>query len=485
MAMADCNRTLSGAGSTAATIQRQQEMADSSGSLPERPGLDPKAAETFVRTVRAGDLGGLRRLLETESSARSLVNAPIFDFDSPALVAVAGSARLDLVELLLEFGADPNRRSDWWAGGFHTLHHASAAVADRLIAAGAELDACAAAHLDRLDDLARILHADPDRVRERGGDGQTPLHFARSRDAVDLLLDRGADIDARDVDHRSTPAEWMLDGGRSNGRMELARYLVERGAAADVFLAAALGLTDRLESLVREDPAVLRLRTGQGRYGEQPPSSFHIYTWSIGQNFSPLQVAAHFGQTAALALLARNATERERFLLACAAADAEEAERLLAANPRLVSQLTADEHRALPDAAWADRPDAVALMLRLGFDAAARGQDGGTVLHCAAWRGSVRCIREALRWPAVRALIEERDPSHHSTPLGWCCHGARYSRNPAGNYPEAARLLLAAGASVGPNLEDAPPELRKVLVGSNREGGSAASPRPSQTPGSA
>jgi hypothetical protein len=55
-----------------------------------------------------------------------------------------------------------------------------------------------------------MLDADPKRVHERGGDGQTPLHFARSREVVDLLLERGADPDARDVDHRATPAKWML-----------------------------------------------------------------------------------------------------------------------------------------------------------------------------------------------------------------------------------------------------------------------------------
>jgi len=83
-------------------------------------------------------------------------------------------------------------------------------VAERLIEAGATPDACAAAHLDRADLLEAMLKRDPRRVHERGGDGQMPLHFARSRRVVDLLLDAGADIDARDVDHRSTAAEWML-----------------------------------------------------------------------------------------------------------------------------------------------------------------------------------------------------------------------------------------------------------------------------------
>jgi len=75
--------------------------------------------------------------------------------------------------------------------------------------------------------------------------GACPLHFARSRRAVDLLLEAGADVDARDVDHRSTAAEWMLGDADdpAKSRVALARYLVERGATADIFLAASLGLT--------------------------------------------------------------------------------------------------------------------------------------------------------------------------------------------------------------------------------------------------
>jgi ankyrin repeat protein len=419
-------------------------------------------ADRFLRTFQAGDLPGLRRLLRDEPAARELINAPIFPFDSPAIVQAAGGGNLELIEILLEAGADPNARSAWWAGGFHPLYSARGAVAERLIAAGARVDACAAAQLDRPDELARLLDEDPARVHERGGDGQTPLHFARSREVVDLLLERGADIDARDVDHRSTAAEWMLDGNRGRERYELARYLVERGASADIFLAAALGLTERLRALIEEDPSRLKLRTAVGPYGEVPPSSFHIYTWTIGHGLSPLQVAIQFEQGAAARLIADASTQAERFVAACAVGDAETAEGLLAAHPAMIGSLSSDEMRALPDAAWHGRAAAVDLMLRVGFDPAARGQDGGTVLHCAAWQGWAACVDTALRYPAVRALLEDRDPTHGSTPLGWCFHGAAHRRNPAGDYTAIARMLVEAGAQIGPNQADAPPELLEV-----------------------
>lgn len=265
--------------------------------------LDPALREQVGRIFDARDAAALRALLEGRSELRSLIDEPICSFDTPPLVWAAGAGDLGFVEVLLEFGADPNRRSDWWAGGFHALHSARGAVAERLIAAGAVPDACGAAQLDRLDLLREILDADPERVHERGGDGQTPLHFARSREVVDLLLDRGAAVDARDIDHRATAAEWMLERRRGAGRYDLARYLVERGATADVFLSVALGLSDRLRALLENEPRLLDVRTGEGEYGEKPPSSFHIYTWTLGQDLSPAAVAEQFEQAEALGVL--------------------------------------------------------------------------------------------------------------------------------------------------------------------------------------
>jgi ankyrin repeat protein len=435
-----------------------------------RRSISESVREELHRAFEQRDWAGMRRIFAEHPALRAEIDEPVFPFDTPPLVQYASAQDLEAVDLLLELGADPNRRTGWWAGGFHPLHHARGAVADRLIAGGAVADACGAAQMDRLDILERILAEDPSRVHERGGDGQTPLHFARSREAVDLLLAHGADIDALDVDHRSAPAHWMLQGKRGAGRYALAEYLVERGAAVDVFLAAALGLVDRLDAMLERDPSIAELRTGRGEYGEKPPSTFHIYTWTIGQYLSPLQVAARFDQEEALAVLRRHASPKDRLLAACAAARPEEAADILREVPDLVSKLERDDLRALPEAGWNGNAAAVDLMLSLGFDPAADGQDLGTVLHCAAWQGAADCVEVALRYPGVRRLIERRDRVHDSTPLGWCCHGSAFSKGP-GDFPEVARLLLEAGAQPGPNLEHAREDVLAVIRGFGLAGG--------------
>jgi ankyrin repeat protein len=429
--------------------------------------------ERAKKAVRDGDTETLRALLQQHAELRVAINEPLFAFDSPAVVAVAGNGNLEIVDVLLEFGADPNRRSNWWAGGFHPLHNARGAVAERLLAAGAVPDACAAANLDRPDLLTRMIADNPARVHERGGDGQTPLHFARSRRVADILLDAGADPDARDVDHRSTPAQWMV--GRvddSESRADLAKYLVERGASADIFLVAALGLTERARDMLAADPSLLGLRTSQGEYAEKAPSSYHIYQWTIGPNLTPLQVAAHFNRQETLAIMKPLASPEQQLLLACHEGRADEARAIVRAHPGIIESLGPADRRALTDQAWAANAPAVELMLELGFDPAepsVTGPTGGNALHCAAWEGSVLCVAAILRHPAGRALLDVRETTYQGTPLSWCCHGSRNCGNPRADHAEVARLLIAAGARPGPNLTECSDAMQAVIDASMRD----------------
>jgi ankyrin repeat protein len=416
------------------------------------------------------DAKAVRMLFEKNPALRARINEPLFAFDSPAIVAYASDPAM--VDVLLDFGADPNRRSDWWAGGFHALYAATGAAADRLIAAGAVPDACAAAHLDRLELLARMIAEDPARVHERGGDGQTPLHFARSRAVIDLLLDVGADIDARDVDHRSTAAEWMLEQKRGAGRFELARYLVERGASADIFLAAALGLSDKVRAMLRGNPKLLDLRTAQGDYGEKPPSSYHIYMWTIGDGRSPMDVAAQFEQQETIAAMLEFASPLQRLHLACRRGDEAGARGLLRANPGIIESMTPGDHRAITNAAWNGDARAVAVMSELGFDPRIEGHDGGTALHCAAWQGSVETVAVLLRRRDARELLTIKDSHYGATPLGWCFHGSRFG-NTSHDHAGVARLLLEAGARPGPGPIEASPSVEAVLAAWRRTSGGA------------
>jgi hypothetical protein len=104
-------------------------------------------------------------------------------------------------------------------------------------------------------DVVRLLvdaGADPD-ARQPGD--ETPLHWAASSDDAHVaaaLIDAGADINAPDGSI-GTP----LANAVGYGCWEVARLLVARGAGVDEpWQGAALGLLDRLEPLLGDHPSL-------------------------------------------------------------------------------------------------------------------------------------------------------------------------------------------------------------------------------------
>jgi len=126
--------------------------------------------------------------------------------------------------------------------------------------------------------LRELVSTNPDLVHARGGDGQTPLHFASTVEIAEFLLDRGADIDALDVDHESTPAQYMI-----RDRQDVVRCLVRRGCKTDIFMASALGDADLVRKHLDVDPDCVQMRVS----GESFPminrrSGGTIYQWTLG-----------------------------------------------------------------------------------------------------------------------------------------------------------------------------------------------------------
>jgi hypothetical protein len=97
--------------------------------------------------------------------------------------------------------------------------------------------------------VALLVEAGADvNARFRGPHAKTPLHWAASSDDVevlDALLDAGADIEAPGAVLGGGPP---LADATGFGQWQAAHRLVERGAQTTLSDAATLGLTDRLES---------------------------------------------------------------------------------------------------------------------------------------------------------------------------------------------------------------------------------------------
>ncbi len=89
---------------------------------------------------------------------------------------------------------------------------------------------------------------------------------------------------------------------------------------------------------------------------------------------------------------------------------------------------------------------AIALLLDLGFPVDARGDDGGTALHAAAYSGSAGAVRLLLDRGAG---LETRDTTWDSTPIEWAAVGSgeQPASNAAPDWTGAVQALLEAGAS--------------------------------------
>lgn len=79
-----------------------------------------------------------------------------------------------------------------------------------------------------------------------------------NRPLVEVLLDAGADIDAKSAWWAGgTSALQHATGSMLGYNTELAEYLIERGATIDAHAAAGLDRVDTLEALIRENPDVV------------------------------------------------------------------------------------------------------------------------------------------------------------------------------------------------------------------------------------
>ncbi|MGA2131727.1 MAG: ankyrin repeat domain-containing protein [Bryobacteraceae bacterium] len=426
----------------------------------ESLGLSP--AEALKAAVCDSDAERAHDLLQRHPALRAKIDDPMphYGFGQHALFAAVQRSDRRTIDVLLRAGADIRKRTEWWAGGFGVLDDCDPSMLGFLMERGAVLDAHAAARLGMLPELRNMVAVDPEVVHARGGDGQTPLHFAATVEIAEFLLAHHARIDARDVDHESTPAQYMLRVMQKrhypHDRQDVARYLVSRGCHTDILMAAALGDADLVLRRLNADPACIRTSVSEEWFPKQDPrAGGSIYIWTLGAHRTAHAVARDFDHEEVFQLLMRNTPEDLKLALACELGDEAVFHEFLSKHPDAVHHLSSQEPRKLPDAAQNNNTPAVRLMLEAGWPVDSLGDLGATALHWAGYNGNAGMTREILRF---HPSLEPKCRPHEGTPLGWALYGSGNSwRRDTGDYVGTVQELLQAGALLPPHPEDLEP----------------------------
>lgn len=130
-------------------------------------------------------------------------------------------------------------------------------VVEALFDAGAEIDVFNAAATGRVDDLRRLVVADPARVHARAYDGWTPLHLAAffgHAEAARLLLNAGADVNAvSDNSLTNSP----LHAATAGKHTEVALLLLAHGALSDTpdagdYTPLQIATQNKLDTVVKQ-----------------------------------------------------------------------------------------------------------------------------------------------------------------------------------------------------------------------------------------
>jgi ankyrin repeat protein len=459
--------------------------------------IRPEVWDTLTAAA-TGDVRALRSLL-----ARDAGLADEAYWYTPPLHLAVREGRLEAVRLLLDAGADPGgvglsgedlvtTARDRGHEEIARLLEAAAerrrrTAPDGLAASDHAIHAAAAA--DDVEAVRGLLDAEPDLVHRGDRKGGTPLHRAvdaRARRTIELLLDRGADVHA--LHGRGpgdgagyAPADFQpIDVALwRRADVQTARYLVARGAAFDLAVAAALGDAARVEAFLDEDPdriresrpCGVRALSAAARFGHE-----EIVRLLLERGADPTWPEADAPRGAALYFAARGGSRSmvERLLDhgadPSAPLESSGNATYAARTPELRSLLLARGGTLDPyDLVFLDEDEEV--MRRVRADPASADRGCGGVLAAACTQGKrellVRLLEAGVRVPPVltacrgylladpdmlRLLLGSgMDPDlpnwQHATPLHDLC--SRDGRGRAAPHRLAcAEVLLDAGANV-------------------------------------
>jgi ankyrin repeat protein len=315
-------------------------------------------------------------------------------------------------------------------------------------------------------DEVRSLSADRKLVNTPARNHRMPLHLAVEAtdfDAVQILVNAGADVDAKDADGL-TPAQRAI---RSD-QHKIVELLGKHGCSApDIFLASAFGKVEALDSLLKQSPTIVEQRTDEE---EQTPLHLAaIYRQSLAARhlvaagakvdeknkwgMTPLHLAASFEAIDVIKLLLQkgaNVRAKAEGLSAeplhlAVANNRPAAAALLVESGAAIDATCTEQMTSLHVAVDSNFGDVVNVLLNHGASTSARQQEGKTALHLAAEHGYLDIAKNLI---AKKADVNVEDNR------GW---SPLYYAVSEGN-ARVFELLISRGAKLNLKTKEIDPE---------------------------
>jgi ankyrin repeat protein len=164
------------------------------------------------------------------------------------------------------------------------LYEGRTAEAQALAATRSDLDVHEAAAIGDVERLRAVLDEDSALANAWSVDGFTPLHFAAffgHPDAAKLLVERGADLEARSTNEQFALDAAPLHSASAAGQLEVCRVLLDAGADVNAvqhggytaLLDAAANGNEELVAYLLERGADSNARLNDGRVAADLASS--------------------------------------------------------------------------------------------------------------------------------------------------------------------------------------------------------------------
>jgi RNA polymerase sigma factor (sigma-70 family) len=279
--------------------QMKMRISSMANLSSQRPSRDNQFTEKVMRlfdATKTGNTDLVKTLLADDQSlaqASGFVKTALWGSDAHALHVATMHGRKDIIDLLLANGADINVRDEKYH--FTALMHAidladfmpdyaALNMVDFLLERGAEKDVWACWWMGDKEAVKIWLGKDPSLVNQIGPGTSTLLSYCSGIEPVQFLLDYGADpLQSYDRPNRfgkMTPLRDMA----IRGNYEVMRYLLKHlDLDIDLFFASIMGNIDTVKNLINSDMLLVTAKTPDD----------HI----LGAGLSALHLAAQGGHS--------------------------------------------------------------------------------------------------------------------------------------------------------------------------------------------